>query len=349
MTFSTSTSNLRQRVAAVRWFLPLLLTSVVIFYETLEHIIYGPEPIESSFVIEVGFFGILGPALVILTLTWISRSLAVQERAEAEVRRLNATLEQQVAERTRSLEEAYRELEQKNRELQTLDQLKSEFVSLVSHELRAPLTNINGGIELLLNNPDLSPHCRDTLLILGEQGQRLTSLVETILNISAIEARRWPLNPGPVAVPPLVRTVVREMHPWAGQRQIQWQGETDLPFAWADENSLAQVLTNLLDNAIKYSPDGSTITIGAEATPETVCVTVCDEGPGIPPEAQELVFDKFYRLDGRDSRRVYGHGLGLYVARRLVEAQKGRIWVESSNGRGARFVVALPRAAEDAL
>jgi signal transduction histidine kinase len=172
-------------------------------------------------------------------------------------------------------------------------------------------------------------------------------MVETILEVSAIEARRWPLTPGPVAIPPLVQASVREMLPSAGRRQIEWQGADDLPFAWADENSLVQVLTNLLDNAIKYSPDGSTINISARATADSVQITMSDQGPGIPPEARERVFEKFDRLDGRDDRRIYGHGLGLYVARRLLEAQQGRIWVEGSHGKETRFVFSLPRAPED--
>jgi signal transduction histidine kinase len=343
MAFFESRSSIGRRLAVVHWFLPLALAFFVVLYETLEHIVYNQEPIGADLVMEIGFFGLLGPALVALSLSWLIRNLVAQEQAEAEVRHLNATLEQQVDERTLSLQQASQELEEKNRELHTLDQLKSEFVSMVSHELRAPLTNINGGIELLLSGPDLSRHCRDTLCILGEQSQRLTHLVETILSISAIEARRWPLSPGPVAVPPLVQTVVREMIPCLGQRQIRWQGVDDLPFVWADEASLAQVLTNLLDNAIKYSPDGSGITIHAEATADTIRIVVADHGPGIPPLARERVFHKFHRLDGRDNRQVYGHGLGLYMARLLVEAQEGQIWVEGRPEQGARFVIALPR------
>lgn len=347
MALAVSRSSVGRKLAVVRWLLPLLLATVVVGYETLEHVVYESEPIGIDFVTELGFFGILGPLLVALGLGWLLRNLDTQERAEAEIRRLNASLEQQVAERTLSLQQAYQELEKKNLELQTLDQLKSEFVSLVSHELSAPLTNINGGIELLLSGSDLSPHCRDTLRIMGEQSQRLTHLVETILNISAIEARRWPLTPGPLAIPPLARGVARHMLSRVGRRQIQWQGADDLPFAWADEDSMAMVLTNLLDNAIKYSPDGSEIIVEAEATDDTVRIAVSDAGPGIPPDARERVFERFYRLDGRDNRQVYGYGLGLYVARLLVEAQEGQIWAEEHPPQGARIVVSLPRVPKE--
>jgi signal transduction histidine kinase len=347
MAFFESGSSIGRKLALWHWVLPLVLALFVVVFETLEHFVYDHEPIGAGFVMEIALFGFLGPVLVAFGLSWLMRNLVAQEQAEAEIRRLNATLEQQVAERTLSLQQASQELEEKNRELQTLDQLKSEFVSLVSHELRAPLTNINGGIELLLSASDLSPHCRNTLRIMGEQSQRLTHLVETILSISAIEARRWPLTPGPVAVPPLVQTVVNEMSPCLEQRQIRWQAADDLPFVWADEASLAQVLTNLLDNAIKYSPDGSHITIHAQATADTIHIEVADQGPGIPPSARARVFDRFHRLDGRDSRQEYGHGLGLYMARLLVEAQEGEIWVEGDAEDGARFVVSLPQVQEE--
>lgn len=342
-------ASLRRRVAVARWILPLILASIVVAYETYEHVLHGPEPLEPSFFAEVGFFGFLGPALVLLTLTWIVRNLAVQEAADAEIRRLNATLELQVADRTRSLEQAYRELEENNRELRNLDELKSEFVSLVSHELRAPLTNINGGIELMMTNPELSPNCRGTLGVISEQSQRLTRLVKNILDASVIEAGRWPLNPGPVAVSPLVQRTVRAIQPRAGRRQIEWHDTGGLLFAWADEDSLVQVLTNLLDNAIRYSPDGSTISIGIRAVDRMVHLSVSDKGPGIPPWLRERVFERYHRLEGRYDRRAYGHGLGLYVARWLVEAQEGRIWVEDGRDQGTRFEVALPRVPEEGI
>ncbi|MFC2030953.1 sensor histidine kinase [Chloroflexota bacterium] len=347
MTFAVTRSSMRRKLAVVRWLLPLLLTLVVVGYETLEHVVYEHEPIGVAFLTEVGFFGILGPVLVALGVTWLNRNLDRQEQAEAEVRRLNASLEQQVAERTISLQMAYQELEEKNRELQSLDQLKSEFVSLVSHELRAPLTNINGGIELLMSGSDLSPHCRDTLGVLGEQSQQLTHFVETILNISAIEARRWPLTPGPLAIPPLARGVARQMVSRVGKRKIRWQGADNLPLVWADEDSMVMILTNLLDNAIKHSPDGGDIIIEAESSDETVRLAVSDAGPGIPPEARDRIFEKFYRLDGRDNRQVYGYGLGLYVSRLLVEAQEGQIWAEAHPPQGARLVVLLPQVPEE--
>jgi len=336
--------SLRKQIALLAWVLPLLLFLVVVGYETQEHVIGAHEPISVDFFAEILFFGVLGPTLVGLTLTWITPSLAAREQVEAEVRQLNAELEQRVESRTRSLQEANEQLSQVNVELQTLDQLKSEFVSLVSHELRAPLTNINGGIELLLSDEDLTAGRRQTLTVILNQSRRLGRLVETILDVSTIEAGRWPLNPGPVALPPLVDQVIRELRPRAGRHRFARVMGTDLPFAWADEDSVAVILHNLLDNAIKYTPDDSEITIAAAVQGSAVMVTVSDQGPGIPQRERERVFERFHRLDGVDDREVYGHGLGLYVARKLAELQGGQLGMADNGGPGAHFAFVLPLA-----
>ncbi|HUW14816.1 MAG TPA: HAMP domain-containing sensor histidine kinase, partial [Anaerolineae bacterium] len=330
--------------ALLAWVLPLVLFLVVVGYETQEHLIRSREPISVDLSAEILFFGVVGPTVVGLTLSWIARSLAAREQVEAEVRQLNADLEQRVESRTRSLQRANEELSQINAELQTLDRLKSEFVSLVSHELRAPLTNINGGIELLLSDEDLSASQRQTLTVTLNQSQRLGRLVDTILDVSTLESGRWPLNPGPVALPLLVEQVIREMRPRAGRHRIERLMGTDLPFAWADEDSVAVILHNLLDNAIKYTPDGSGITIGAAVHGAELTVMVGDEGPGIPQGERERVFERFHRLDGGDDREVYGHGLGLYVARKLAVLQGGQLRMADNGGPGAHFALTLPLA-----
>lgn len=339
-----SPRSLPQQIALLSWVLPLLLFLAVAGYEIQEHVIGFHQPIDLDLYAEILFFGVLGPTLVGLTLSWIARSLAARERVEAEIRQLNADLEQRVESRTRSLLEANEKLSQVNAKLQTLDHLKSEFVSLVSHELRAPLTNISGGTELLLSDEELSVGQQQTLTIILNQSKRLSRLVETILDVSTIEAGRWPLNPGPVALPPLVDQVIRELRPRAGRRRFARMMGTDLAFAWADEDSVAVILHNLLDNAIKYTPDGSEITVGAAVRGSAVTVTVSDHGPGIPLPERERVFERFHRLDGRDDREVYGHGLGLYVARKLAELQGGQLAVAGNSGQGAQFTFTLPLA-----
>lgn len=336
----------------LRWIqlgLPVLLFTIVITYETLEHLIPTHfEKMNPNFFGEVGFFGILGPAVVALVLGWISGQVRERQRAEAEVRQLNAVLEAKVRERTRRLEEANRELARKNEKLETLDRLKDEFVTLVSHELLAPLTSLNGGLEILVEVMDELPAShRETIQIMWRESARLTELVRKILDVSTLEAGRLRIRTGPVALPPLLRRLVQGYQSKAPQCRLRLEAAPDLPFVLADEDYLAEIVHNLLDNAIKYSPDGGSIWIRAWlADRETVAVAVTDQGIGIPSELRDQIFEKFYRVDGRESKEVYGHGLGLYFARKVVEAHGGRITVQSKPGQGSTFTFTLPVAME---
>ena len=259
---------------------------------------------------------------------------------------LNAQLEDLVAEKTHSLTSAYARLERQHAALQSLDQLKSEFVSLVSHELRAPLTNISGGIELLSSQRGADDAKRQrTLALVQSEITRLTQFVETILDLSALEAGRLPLYPAPLALLPVIEAVVAQFEARPGADRLAVRVPPDLPAAVVDEQAITSVLFHLLDNAFKYAPAGE-IAVEAKAGGGLVQVRVVDQGPGIPPELQSKVFDKFERLNAADDRDVYGHGLGLYMARRLLQAQGGDISAGNLDTGGAFFTFWLP-AAED--
>jgi len=275
---------------------------------------------------------------------------AFQQVAEArrELETLNAQLEEKVAEKTRSLSEANAQLARQNESLQTLDRMKSEFVSLVSHEMRAPLTTVSGGIELLLADPaELSPHVRDSLALVQNHLRHLTQFVETILDLSALEAGRLALYPGPLAVDDLIEAV-RAL--FASGRadgdRLRVHLPTNVRPALADERALTSVLFHLIDNALKYAPGGE-IKVELEDKGDWVQVDVCDHGPGIPPEMREKIFTMFERLNSEDSRAVYGHGLGLYMSRRLLRAMGGDIEAGSAPGGGARFTFWLPAMKEE--
>ena len=339
--------SLRRQIAALRWILPIILFLIVAGYETWEHVIASYEEVDPDFYIEIIVFGVVGPTVVHFALTWLAQSLQALDRTQAEIRQLNIELERKVEERTQSLQEAYEELEQTNERLQELDRLKSDFVSLVSHELRTPLTSINGGIELILRFAEnLDKGQRETLLIISEQSARLTKLVENILDISMIEAGRLQLNLGPVALAPLLAQVRREIEAVTSAHHFRWSDPSGLPLVWADEDRLTDILLNLLDNAIKYSPARSEVTIQARPDDGRMVVSVTDCGMGIPEEERLKIFEKFHRVDSRDTKDAYGYGLGLYMVRLLVEAQGGQIWVESTVGEGSRFSFSIPLAKE---
>lgn len=267
-------------------------------------------------------------------------------RAHEALEKLNQELELKVASETQELNLANKRLEDQNRKLQKLDRLKSDFVSMVSHELRAPLTNINGGIELVLSRPiPLDPGVRSNLELVQDEIKRLTRFVETILDLSAIEAGRFPLYLAPVPYEEVVAALQAQLVHRPGVERIRWEGPPGLPELYADEQALISVLFHLVDNAMKYAPQGE-ITVSASEEDHRVIVRVQDRGPGFPTDSIEMLFDRFHRLNPEDSQTVYGHGLGLYIVRRLLEAMGGEIEAANREGGGAVFTCRLCTTAE---
>ena len=179
------------------------------------------------------------------------------------------------------------------------------------------------------------------MYVVQEEIERLGALVEAILDISALEAGRFPIHLQPVELKRIASDVISQM---PEIDRIHTDLPANLPLLMADERGLKSVLHHLLDNATKYAPDGDLI-LNAEAENGFVNVSLSDWGPGIPFEERERVFEMFHRLDSSDSREVYGHGLGLPMARRLLEAMGGGIRAEPNEHNGARIVFWLPEAA----
>jgi len=350
---------------------PILLFIFVIAYELIHHALVWQEGFNFELAADVIIFGIVGPVAVALSLrAWrhdtaqqaatladLQRVTEEMARKENELIQLNQELEDIVARRTAhllqarlALEENNAALQAANEELRELDRLKSEFVSLVSHELRTPLTSIKGGIELVLGYAkDLDPTYREALQITAQETTRLSRLVEDILNVSRLEAGKLRVRPGLLSLRPFLEGIVRCEAAGAPEHKLHLRVEPGLPLAWADESHVNDVMFNLLDNAIKYSPPGSQVSVRASRfDANRILISVADEGPGVPPEEQARIFDKFYRGQGIEEQSTNGYGLGLYLAQKLVTAQGGQIWVDSQPGRGACFNFTLPVAAETA-
>jgi PAS domain S-box-containing protein len=275
----------------------------------------------------------------------ILRDVTERKRREAEIRRLNANLSEQVADRTRELAQKVEELARANTELQKLDQMRTEFVSLVSHQLRAPLTNMRGATERMLNQCGaINATCGRMFIVLDQQVDRLDRLVQDVLSTTRIEAGELTLQSEPISVLPIVQQVVDQTRARPDARSIHIPTKPGLPLVFADRDRVAEVLTNLLDNADKYSPHDKEIDIDVQADQTEVTITVRDFGMGLPPSDLDRIFDKFYRADNSDAQTAYGYGLGLYVCRRLIEAQGGRIWAENAHDGGAIFYFTLPVA-----
>ncbi|RME06734.1 MAG: hypothetical protein D6803_05770 [Anaerolineae bacterium] len=339
-------------VGILRFALPLVLYLIVVWYEVNEHWIrVGQVRFDINLSAEIFFFGVLGPTAVFIVLSYIIRLLRQQIEFAAELEVLNVDLERKVAERTAELEERNAELARAYAELQELDQLKSDFVSLVSHELRGPLTTLNGGLELALSRGnDLHAETRAILETMAAESERLTRFVSEILDLSRLEAGKLQLNLGPVAVRPLLKRAVEVTCECKG-RVVEWDVPEVLPPVWGDEIYLEKVVENLLSNAVKYSPADQPIRLSARLKDDRLAIAVEDYGPGIPPHVQQDIFERFHRLERGDRIAQSGWGLGLYFAKALTEAHGGEIRVQSpahpsSEHPGTIFTLELPITAE---
>jgi two-component system, OmpR family, phosphate regulon sensor histidine kinase PhoR len=229
-----------------------------------------------------------------------------------------------------------------------LDRAKSDFVATVSHELRTPLASIFGAaVTLQRREAGVSAEQRDQLIaIVAREAERLSEIVDEILLTAQLEAGRVRLNQEPVDVLEAAEAAVAAARPRAAGRELVVIADEPVPRVLADGPKLRQVLVNLVDNAIKYTPPGTAVRVVVELQAGRVVAQVRDEGAGIPPEEQERIFEKFYRLDPDQRSGVSGTGLGLYISRELVERMDGELSVESQPGSGSTFRVALPTADE---
>jgi len=275
----------------------------------------------------------------------ILREITRRKQREEEIQRLNAQLIEQVAERMRELAEKVEQLARANAELRKMDQMRAEFVSLVSHQIRAPLTNMLGASERMRDGCSaINTTCSRMFVIFDQQVKRLNRLVHDVLNATRLEAGELVLQQTPVPIMSIVQQVVDQVHSNTDDRRIRLPTPNGLPLVYADRDRVVEVLANLLDNADKYSPPGTDIAIDARADGDEVTLCVRDDGPGLQLDDLDRVFEKFYRADNSDAQVAYGYGLGLYVCRQLVEAHGGRIWAENAPNGGAVFSFTLPVA-----
>lgn len=222
------------------------------------------------------------------------------------------------------------------------DRLKAEFIAAVSHELKTPLASILGFSELLLNDKYTPSELKGFLENIQHSSLRLKDMVNNLLDTSRLEAGRFSINKQPVDLQAALAQTARSFAGVAKLSQIQfiWQLER-LPIIEADPERISQVVGNLLSNAFKFCPRQGSIWLRARAH-DGVLIEVEDTGPGIPLEEQDQLFQRYSRTKSAVARGIVGTGLGLYISKAIVEAHQGRIWVDSLEGRGAKFSVWLP-------
>jgi signal transduction histidine kinase len=248
--------------------------------------------------------------------------------------------------------EMAQELEIEEGRRDELDRLKDEFVLTASHELRSPLTSVQGFAELLMLDADsLTPRQRETVEIILDNCRHLVRLLNDLLDLARSDAGRLAVRLQPTEVAPLIEDVVRTMRAQteAAHQSLGEDVRPGLPLIDVEPDRIRQILVNLLTNAHEYSPEGASIGIAARALGAEVEISVSDDGPGIPADQLERIFERFTRGDAGLTQRVGGTGLGLAISKSLVELHGGSIAAESTPGQGATFRVRLPIASGAAV
>ena len=224
------------------------------------------------------------------------------------------------------------------------DELKSTFISVISHELKTPVALIKGYVGTLRReDATWDPMIiKDSLEVIEEEADRLTELIDNLLDASRLQAGALSINHSDVDLLELVERIAQRLRTQSTIHNIVVDFPEPFPVILADDDRMSQVISNLISNSIKYSPQGGEIRISAQVLARQVVICVYDQGPGIAPEDLPHVFDRFYRASDA-SRTTKGAGLGLYLARAVIEAHGGRIWVDPKPGDGARVCFSLPR------
>jgi PAS domain S-box-containing protein len=224
------------------------------------------------------------------------------------------------------------------------EDLKSTFVSVVSHELKTPVALIKGYVSTLRRedaNWD-DEVVRDSLAVIEDEADRLAVMIENLLDATRLEAGVLSINPSDLCLSAIAKRIAERFKVQSSKHTFKVEFPDDYPVVTGDEERISQVVSNLVSNAIKYSPDGGEVTISGEVHPNDVVVKVSDQGPGIALGDLPHVFDRFYRADDAQ-RNTAGAGLGLYLSRAVIEAHKGAIWVDANYKGGARICFSLPR------
>jgi len=291
--------------------------------------------------------GAIAAGVSLLLARVLARGMTQPLRDMAEAARRMETGDYGQRVHTKSRDEVGRLADAFNRmsaELEGVERLRRDLVANVSHELKTPISALRAHLENLLDGVEQANP--ETLQVMLGQSERLGRLVEQLLDLSRLESGDVPLDRQTVPIAPLVSDVLTEIEVSRADRDVEVESAIprDVPAAFADRERMHQVLFNLLDNAVRFTPEGGHIEVSASWHNGSVEVRVTDDGVGIPAEHLPHLFERFYRADEARSRDDGGTGIGLAIARSVIEAHGGRIWAESQPGRGSVFAFELPAA-----
>lgn len=223
--------------------------------------------------------------------------------------------------------------------------MKTEFISIVSHQLRAPLTNLRFSLDFLTSQgPQSAESTKEYYEILEENTKRMSDLIDNLLTVSRIETGRFPLKKENVFLLPILKGLLEKLKPYiaASNIAVNLEESSDLPCVVGDNLWLEQVMENLIDNSLKYTHGGGRIDISLRQKQGNILFTIKDTGVGIPKREQRFIFERFFRSKNALKEQTRGSGLGLHIVKKIVQMSKGKIWFKSKEGKGTTFYFILP-------
>jgi len=230
-----------------------------------------------------------------------------------------------------------------------MDKMKTEFVSNITHELLTPLTSIGGFVKMIIEGKvgRIEEQQKDFLLIVFKQTRHLKDLIESMLDFSRMETGRLDLHPEPLLLDEIIKEVIADMQPQITEKEISVSvcAEQNLPKVYADRIRIGRAFSNIFGNAIKFMPRGRNITVDVKGQRGFLVVSVTDEGIGLAKENIERIFERFFQVDSAMTKMVGGAGMGLAIAKEIVQKHGGTIWAESEGvGKGSKFTFTIPVA-----
>jgi signal transduction histidine kinase len=259
-----------------------------------------------------------------------------------EIRNFNITLQQRI-------EDATRKLRRTNEKLRRLDEIKDDFISMASHQLRTPLTSVKGYVSMVLEGDagGLTPMQKKLLNQSFISSQRMAYLISDLLNVSRLRTGKFIIDPVPCNLAQVVQDEVAQLQETVKGRNLtlEYHKPERFPILMIDETKIRQVIMNFIDNAIYYTPSGGRITVKLSETPKTIELAVTDNGIGVPKHERHRLFTKFFRAHNAQKARPDGTGLGLFMAKKVIIAQGGAVIFKSQEGKGSTFGFTFPKAA----
>ncbi|MFH1378684.1 MAG: ATP-binding protein [bacterium] len=253
-------------------------------------------------------------------------------------------LEDKVKERTQQLETLTQELQKKNKQLIDTDKIKSNFMKIVSREIRSPLASIHGYSSTLVHKGDaLTNDTKSKYLnIIETESGRMAGIVDNLIDFTLIESHEFNITWNTLNIPRLIRVIIQDLEDEFETIRFQLNMNDSFPSVEADEQKISKVIRELLRNAAIYSPSGGTVRVDGEQLDKTVTIRIIDSGIGIPSDEKNKIFDQFYRVDNKINKKHIGTGLGLLVARTIVTLHGGKLWVDDAPKGGSQFIIELP-------